>query len=82
MKYRKEYDSMGEVPVPEDAYYGAQTQRALENFTVSGLTFPASFIRAIGMIKKHAARVNCDLGLLPVDLCRRDHTSCEGDCRR
>ncbi len=69
MKYRKEYDSMGEVPVPEDAYYGAQTQRALENFAVSGLTFPASFIRAIGMIKKHAARVNCDLGLLPADLC-------------
>ncbi|MBI5250299.1 MAG: class II fumarate hydratase [Desulfomonile tiedjei] len=68
MKYRIEYDSMGEVPVPEDAYYGAQTQRAMENFAVSGLTFPSSFIRAIGMIKKHAASVNRDLGLLPKDL--------------
>lgn len=59
---------MGEVSVPEDAYYGAQTQRALENFEVSGLTFPSSFIRAIGVIKKHAARVNRDLGLLPANL--------------
>ena len=64
MSYRIEEDSMGEVKVPEDAYYGAQTQRAVENFTVSGLRFPAPFIHALGLIKKHAAMVNAELGLL------------------
>ena len=64
MKYREEQDSMGKVQVPEDAYYGAQTQRAVENFAISGLRFPPSFIHALGMIKKHAAMVNLDLGLL------------------
>jgi fumarate hydratase class II len=64
MNYREEQDPMGTVHVPEDAYYGAQTQRAVENFSLSGLTLPSSFIRALGMIKKHAARVNLDLRLL------------------
>jgi fumarate hydratase class II len=64
MKYRIEQDSMGEVKVPEDAYYGAQTQRAKENFTVSTLRLPASFIQAIVLIKQHAAQVNKELGLL------------------
>jgi fumarate hydratase class II len=64
MKYREEYDSMGKVLVPEGAYYGAQTQRAVDNFSVSGLHFSSPFIRALGMIKKHAAAVNRDLGLL------------------
>jgi fumarate hydratase class II len=64
MKYREEYDSMGKVSVPEDAYYGAQTQRALENFSISGLRFPRPFIRALGLIKKHGTAVNGDLGLL------------------
>jgi fumarate hydratase class II len=64
MKYREEYDSMGKVMVPEHAYYGAQTQRALENFSISGLRFPRPFIRALGLIKKHGAAVNRDLGLL------------------
>ena len=64
MTYRIEADSMGEVKVPEDAYYGAQTQRAVENFTVSGLRFPAPFIHALGLIKKHAALVNAELGIL------------------
>jgi len=68
MKYRDEQDSMGVVRVPAQAYYGAQTQRAVENFTVSGLRLPPSFICALGLIKKHAARVNRDLGLLPRDL--------------
>jgi len=63
-KYREEYDSMGKVLVPEEAYYGAQTQRALENFSISGLRFPRPFIRALGLIKKHGAAVNRDLGLL------------------
>ena len=64
MKYRKEVDTMGTVMVPEQAHYGAQTQRAVENFSISGLTFPSSFFKALGMIKKHAAEVNFGLGLL------------------
>jgi fumarate hydratase class II len=64
MGYREEQDSMGTVQVPEDAYYGAQTQRAVENFNISGYRFPRPFIRALGLIKKHAARVNNELGLL------------------
>ncbi|MGE5838635.1 MAG: class II fumarate hydratase [Deltaproteobacteria bacterium] len=68
MKYRIEQDSMGEVKVPEEAYYGAQTQRARENFTVSRLRFPACFIQAIALIKKYAAQVNSALGLLDARL--------------
>ena len=64
MGYREEQDSMGTVQVPEVAYYGAQTQRAVENFSISGYRFPRPFIRALGLIKKHAARVNRELGLL------------------
>ncbi len=64
MDYRIEKDSMGEVRVPKDALYGAQTQRAVENFPISGYTFPRPFIRALGLIKAAAARVNLDLGLL------------------
>jgi fumarate hydratase class II len=68
MKSREEKDTMGSVLVPEGAYYGAQTQRAVENFDISGLTIPSSFIRALGMIKKHAARVNLELELLDAEL--------------
>lgn len=64
IKQREEKDTMGTVMVPEEAYYGAQTQRAVENFSISGLLFPSSFIRAVGLIKKHGARVNQGLGLL------------------
>ncbi|MFQ5840480.1 MAG: class II fumarate hydratase [Candidatus Methylomirabilales bacterium] len=63
-EYRTERDSMGEVRVPTGSYYGAQTQRAIENFPVSGLRFPRNFIRALGLIKRAAAEVNRDLGLL------------------
>ena len=56
---------MGEMQVPPDAYYGAQTARAIENFPISGLRFPRSFIRALGLIKKHAAIINGELGLIP-----------------
>ena len=62
--YRIEQDSLGEVKVPVDALYGAQTQRAIENFPVSGLRFPRVFIRALGLIKASAAEVNAELGLL------------------
>ncbi len=66
--YRIERDSMGEVRVPAKAYYGAQTQRAVENFPVSGLRFPRGFIRAMGLIKLCAAKVNRELGLLDTKL--------------
>jgi fumarate hydratase, class II len=62
--FRIERDSMGEMRVPADALYGAQTQRAVENFPVSGLRFTREFIRALGLIKLAAARTNMDLGLL------------------
>ncbi|MBI4220283.1 MAG: aspartate ammonia-lyase, partial [Chloroflexi bacterium] len=61
---RREKDSMGELLVPKDAYYGANTQRAVLNFPVSDLRFGRSFIRAIALIKKAAALVNKDLGEL------------------
>ncbi len=61
---RIEKDSMGELEVPADALYGAQTQRAVENFPISGLGMPPPFIRAVALIKRTAAEVNCDLGLL------------------
>src|SRR5215510_5544536 len=61
---RIEKDSMGEIRVPADALYGAQTQRAVENFPISTLRFPREFIRAMGLIKLAAARANMDLGQL------------------
>src|SRR5579864_9354225 len=63
--FRIEADSMGEMKVPADAYYGAQTARAVENFPISNLRFSRGFIRALGLIKKHAAATNAGLGLLP-----------------
>ncbi len=68
MKMRREEDALGEVFVPEDAYYGAQTQRAVENFPVSGLRFTRPFIRSLGLIKQFAAVVNRELGLLDGEL--------------
>ncbi|TMF91360.1 MAG: class II fumarate hydratase [Chloroflexi bacterium] len=61
---RVERDSMGEVEVPADAYYGASTQRAVNNFPISGQRFPRRFLRALGLIKRAAAEVNAELGLL------------------
>ena len=65
---RTEEDSLGEVEVPADAYYGAQTERARQNFPVSGLRFPRRFIAALGLIKGEAAVVNVELGLLEPEL--------------
>src|SRR5438874_5333524 len=59
---RSERDSMGEMEVPADAYYGASTQRAVLNFPISDLRFPRQFIRALGQIKQAAAQVNEALG--------------------
>jgi len=63
--FRTEADSMGEMKVPTDAYYGAQTARAVENFPISNLRFPRQFIRALGLIKKHGAATNAGLGYVP-----------------
>ncbi|MFQ5568512.1 MAG: class II fumarate hydratase [Rhodothermales bacterium] len=62
--FRIEKDSLGEVRVPSDALYGAQTQRAIDNFPISTLRFPRRFIQALGLIKQAAAMSNRDLGLL------------------
>ena len=67
-KYRTERDSMGELQVPEDALWGAQTQRAVENFPISGLTMPRQFVAALGLIKWAAAGANAELGLLKTDV--------------
>ena len=64
-EFRIERDSMGELQVPSDALWGAQTQRAVENFPISGLPMPRSFIRALGLVKWAAAGANAELGLMP-----------------
>lgn len=66
-EYRTEKDSMGEIDVPADALYAAQTQRAVNNFKISNLTLPFAFIRAIALIKYCAAEANAELGLLAED---------------
>ena len=63
-KTRRETDSIGAIDVPADAYWGAQTQRSLRNFRIGGERLPAPLIRALGLVKKAAARVNVALGLL------------------
>jgi fumarate hydratase class II len=63
-QFRTERDSLGEMQVPADALYGAQTQRAVENFPISGIRFPRRFIHALGTIKKAAAQANAELGQL------------------
>ena len=69
-KTRVEHDSFGELRVPSDALYGAQTQRAVQNFPISSLRLPRAMIRALGLIKAAAAEANAGLGLLPVDVAR------------
>ena len=66
--YRIESDSLGEMQVPANALYAAQTQRAVENFPISDLRFPRGFIAAMAMIKREAARTNAELGLLDQDM--------------
>jgi fumarate hydratase, class II len=68
--FRIERDSMGELQVPADALWGAQTQRAVQNFSISGLALPRAFIAALGLIKQAAARANTRLGLLDAQLAR------------
>jgi fumarate hydratase class II len=66
--YRIEKDSMGELKVPADALWGAQTQRAVDNFPISGLAMPPQFVAALGLVKWAAAGANSELGLLPSDI--------------
>ena len=74
-RYRIEHDSMGELQVPADALWGAQTQRAVQNFPVSGRPMPRGFIRALGLVKASAASVNAELGLLPRGVSRAIHSA-------
>jgi fumarate hydratase class II len=69
-EYRIEKDSMGEMKVPSDALYGPQTQRAVENFPISGEPLPPRFVHALGTVKAAAARVNAALGLLPAEVAK------------
>jgi fumarate hydratase class II len=64
---RTEFDSMGEVEVPADRYWGAQTERSLAHFKIGGERFPREMIRALGILKKACAIVNRDRGALPAD---------------
>ncbi|MFH1748479.1 MAG: class II fumarate hydratase [Planctomycetota bacterium] len=68
MEYRTEHDTLGEVKVPRNAYYGAQTQRAVENFPVSGLRLPAAFVHAQAIVKWAAAQANSTAGSLEKDI--------------
>ena len=64
MNYRIEKDTMGEIEVPADKYYGAQTARSLKNFKIGGEKFPREMIRALGIVKKAVAITNYELGVL------------------
>ena len=76
---RSERDTLGEVAVPDDALYGAQTARAVENFPISGFkAFPA-FIRATVLVKKAAAFANAESGRLAPELCTAIVAACDED---
>src|SRR3990167_3804104 len=67
--FRIEKDTMGELEVPNDRYYGCQTARSLINFKIGGERFPREMIRAFGILKKAAALTNADLKILPKEKC-------------
>lgn len=75
-EYRIEKDSMGEVKVPVSALYGAQTQRAVDNFPISDLRFPPLFIKALALVKGSAAAANLDLGLMKPDMAAAIQKAC------
>ncbi len=64
MSMRREFDTMGEIEVPADRYWGAQTARSLANFKIGVETIPSELIRALGVVKKAAASANAELGEL------------------
>src|SRR5438445_13595660 len=69
-EYRVEKDFLGEVKVPKDALWGVQTQRAIDNFPISGIRFGRRFLYALGLIKKACAETNVELGLLDPKLAK------------
>jgi fumarate hydratase, class II len=75
--FRVERDSLGEMRVPADALYGAQTQRAVDNFPISGIRFPRRFIHALGTIKKACAQANVEMGVLEADVGDAIIAACE-----
>ncbi|MBS0615426.1 MAG: class II fumarate hydratase [Verrucomicrobia bacterium] len=77
MKKRKETDSLGTVEVPEGKYWGAQTQRSIENFPIGKEKMPLELIYALALVKKAAALTNCELGLLPKEKCDLIVATCE-----
>ena len=77
MTTRQEQDSIGEIPVEADRYWGAQTQRSLQNFKIGGHRFPGGVIRAFGIVKKAAAITNRDLGGLEADKCNLILQACD-----
>ncbi|MGB1292729.1 MAG: class II fumarate hydratase [Pseudoalteromonas sp.] len=76
-EYRTETDSMGELQVPVDALYQAQTQRAVNNFSISGLTMPKQFITALAYVKQAAAQSNCELGHLDKQKAQAIERACQ-----
>src|SRR5690606_35903744 len=75
--YRLESDTIGQVQVPADRYWGAQTQRSLENFKIGGHRFSPAMIRAFGIVKKAAALTNKDLGKLDAEKCDLMTRACD-----
>src|SRR3712207_9404327 len=80
-EYRIEHDTMGDVRVPAAALYRAQTQRAVENFPISGTPLERSHIEALARVKKAAARANAELGVLDADLARSEERRVGKECR-
>lgn len=76
-QYRIEKDSMGEMKIPADSLYAAQTQRAVDNFKISGIPMPGEFIQALGLIKSCAAQANHEIGLLDAELTTAITTAAE-----
>ena len=79
--FRTETDSLGPVRVPASALYGAQTQRAHDNFPISGIRFPRRFVGALGLVKGAAAQANADLGILSAETAQAIATACEAVAR-
>jgi len=77
MGYRIEYDTLGEVSVPEDKLWGAQTQRSLQNFRIGGHRMPKEVIYALAIAKKAAALTNADLGVLPTEKAQMIADACD-----
>lgn len=77
MNYREEHDTMGKVLVPEDRYWGAQTQRSFENFRIGTEKMPPEVIRSFAILKKAAALVNAELGVLPEEKAEAIASACD-----